>query len=68
VKRITKKNALSLIHNQIIIEAKSMLTQTNIPIKVIASNLGFKEPSHFNNFFKKRIDLTPSAYRKRGLL
>jgi AraC family transcriptional regulator, transcriptional activator of pobA len=68
VKRITQKNALSLIHEQIIIEAKSLLTQTDLPIKVIAFNLGFKEYSHFNNFFKKRINITPSSYRKGGLL
>jgi AraC family transcriptional activator of pobA len=65
IKRKTQKTALSLIHEQIIIEAKSLLSQTNLSIQEIATKLGFNEPSHFNNFFKKRVKITPIAYRKK---
>ncbi len=64
VKRKTQKTALFIIHEQVIVEAKLLLSQTNLPIKVIAYKLGFNEPSHFNNFFKKLANITPAAYRK----
>jgi len=68
VKRKTEKTALSIIHEQVIVEAKSLLSQTDLPIKVIAYKLGFSEPSHFNNFFKKLVGVTPTAYKKGVLL
>ncbi|HYV95013.1 MAG TPA: helix-turn-helix domain-containing protein [Chitinophagales bacterium] len=68
VKRQTKKTAIALIHEQLIHEAKSLLSQTPMSIKEVAFNLGFSEPSHFNHFFKKQTHLTPALYRKEKQL
>ena|SRR3569833_515734 len=44
-------------------KSKTLLTQTELPIKAIASETGFKKAGHFSNVFKSLIGLTPSAYR-----
>ncbi|WP_338229479.1 helix-turn-helix domain-containing protein [Algoriphagus taiwanensis] len=31
----------------------------------IAFGLGFNKVTHFNNFFKKHVNLSPSQFRKR---
>ena len=68
VKRKTQKTAIAFIHEQLIHEAKSLLSQTELSIKEIAFKLGFNEPSHFNHFFKKQTHLTPVLYRKEKQL
>jgi AraC-like DNA-binding protein len=68
VKRKTRKTAIAFIHEQLIYEAKSLLNQTELSIKEIAFKLGFREPSHFNHFFKKQMRTTPVLYRKEKQL
>lgn len=43
----------------------SMLQNGHTPIKEIANQLGFNDVSHFSVFFKKRMNMTPSQYRRR---
>ncbi len=64
VKRQTKKTAIAFIHEQVLLEAKVLLSQTELSIKEISFKLGFQEPSHFNHFFKKQMHTTPVSYRK----
>lgn len=68
VKIITGKTATSIIQNQFIISAKSLLRQTNLSIKEIAFRLHFSEPTHFNSYFKKVTHLTPQQYREKHIL
>ncbi|WP_212002609.1 AraC family transcriptional regulator [Chitinophaga sp. HK235] len=63
VKRITGKTTSSIIQNQLMASAKSLLIQTNLSIKEIAFKLHFVEPTHFNSFFKKNTGITPQQYR-----
>lgn len=50
--------------NDIRIEyAKRLLTTTNTPIKMIASESGYHSDIHFRQTFKKHAGCTPSAYR-----
>ncbi|MDA3872849.1 MAG: AraC family transcriptional regulator [Kiritimatiellae bacterium] len=41
------------------------LESTNESIKEIGYNLGFKQASHFTNWFKRRKNLPPVAYRRK---
>lgn len=68
VKRITGKTATSIIQNQCIITAKSLLRQTNLSVKEIAYRLRFTEPTHFNSYFKKVTHFTPQQYREKHIL
>ena len=43
--------------------AKSLLEETDLPLKAIAQKVGFKTHSHFGEVFKRVINMTPSAYR-----
>ncbi|PQP81866.1 AraC family transcriptional regulator [Paenibacillus sp. PCH8] len=44
-------------------QAKRLLEQGHLPIEV-AAQTGFSDQSHFTNFFKKLIGLTPKQYRR----
>lgn len=64
VKKESGSTALQHIHQRIIREAKNLLTYTDKSAKEIAYSLGFKTPSHFGRFFKRRVDRSPIQYRK----
>ncbi|MHA4844768.1 helix-turn-helix domain-containing protein [Flavitalea antarctica] len=68
VKRITGKTVTNIIHNQLIVLAKSLLRQTDLTAKEIAFRLSFREPTHFNSFFKKGTYFTPQQYRENHTL
>ncbi|MEM1320094.1 MAG: helix-turn-helix domain-containing protein [Bacteroidota bacterium] len=65
-KRITGKTAKQLIQEKILQSAKSLLLQTEMSVKEVAYQLGYKETSHFHNFFKKNTSLTPVQFRAVG--
>jgi AraC-like DNA-binding protein/mannose-6-phosphate isomerase-like protein (cupin superfamily) len=44
-------------------QAKRLLEQGQLPIEV-AAQTGFSDQSHFTNFFKKLIGLTPKQYKR----
>lgn len=58
-------NALSLIHKVIINEAKRFLIFADMPVASIAERLGFNEPTYFNKFFKRYVNMSPAVYRRQ---
>ncbi|OJV12941.1 MAG: AraC family transcriptional regulator [Dyadobacter sp. 50-39] len=63
LKEITGKTTTELITDRIIKESKILLKHTDWNVAEIAYSLGFEEPSHFNNVFKKHTALSPRAFR-----
>ncbi|NSL90750.1 AraC family transcriptional regulator [Chitinophaga sp. Mgbs1] len=63
IRETTGKTTTAHITERVTSEAKALLKHTNWNISEIGYCLGFEEPSHFNNFFKKQTSMTPSAYR-----
>ncbi len=63
LKENTGSTTTSLINGRILQEAKILLRQTDWNVSEIAYALGFEEPAHFSNFFKKRTSLTPLQFR-----
>lgn len=63
VKQITEKTTTQIIAERILQEAKIMLKHSKWNIAEIAYALGFTEVTHFNNFFKKHVGLSPSKFR-----
>lgn len=63
IKETTGKTTSEHIFERLVAEAKALLKHTNWNISEISYCLGFEEPAHFNNFFKKQVALTPTAYR-----
>jgi AraC-like DNA-binding protein len=63
LKETTQKTTSEIIAERILQEAKILLKHTDWNISEIAYSLGFEEPTHFNNFFKKNIQITPRQFR-----
>ncbi|SIO49622.1 helix-turn-helix domain-containing protein [Chitinophaga niabensis] len=63
LKDTTGKSTSELIAERIVQEAKALLMHTDWNVSEIGYCLGFQEPAHFNNFFKKKTQLTPRSFR-----
>jgi AraC-like DNA-binding protein len=46
--------------------ARRLLRQDGLPIKQIAFQLGFRQPSYFTHWFRARVGLSPLAWRKQS--
>ena len=51
-----------IISKRIIQEAKILLKQTHWSVADIAYTLGFDDPAHFSNYFKKQTSLAPLTF------
>lgn len=63
VKEITGKTTSKIIGERILQEAKILLKHSPWSVAEVAYALGFTEPTHFNNFFKKHVELSPLRFR-----
>jgi AraC family transcriptional regulator, transcriptional activator of pobA len=63
LKETTGKTTSELIAERLTQEAITLLKHTTWNVSEIAHSLGFEEPTHFNNFFKKRTHQTPTKFR-----
>jgi len=52
-----------LIAERVLREAKVLLGRTNWPVSEIGYALGFPEPTHFSNFFRKHTGQSPMRFR-----
>lgn len=57
-------NALHWIDQYTILEAKSLLSNSDLVIYDIATRLHFSNQSVFGRFFKRHTGITPSAFRR----
>ena len=53
-----------VIRNRVVLEARRLLINFDLPIGEIAYRLNFTDHSYFIKFFKKYTGLTPEAFRK----
>jgi len=63
IRTTTGRTTSDHIFERLASEAKALLKHTNWNISEISYSLGFEEPAHFNNFFRKQTNLTPSSFR-----
>ena len=64
VKETTQKTTSQVIADRLLQESKILLKHSNWGVAEIAYALGFTEVTHFNNFFKKHVQLSPLKFRK----
>lgn len=50
-----------------LIQAKNLLTTTNLPLKIIAERCGYSNEMNFMRHFKKHSGMTPTEYRNKTL-
>ena len=60
----TGQGILEYITTERIEAAKKFLVETNIPIKEIASLVGYQDYAYFTRVFKKETGVSPKQYRK----
>ncbi len=53
--------------DQRLIRARQLLQVTQSPISVIAASVGYDDQLYFSRVFRKRIGISPSAFRKQAL-
>lgn len=62
-KKMAGQTALHIIHQHLMLLAKTKITQTMLSMKEIAYELHFETPNAFSAFFKKQTGMTPMHYR-----
>ena len=45
--------------------SKKLLTESNLPVKLVASECGYNDPSFFHSYFKKTFHMSPAEYRRQ---
>ena len=64
MKETTQKTTTQIISDRILQESKILLHHSAWNVSEIAYPLGFTEATHFNNFFKKHMQISPLKFRK----
>lgn len=60
----TGKTAKEVLDQRVLLEAKRLLSHTELAVSSIGRQLGFAEPSNFVKFFKRMAELTPREFRE----
>ena len=63
ISKTTGMTAQNIIMNLIIMDAKTQLKSTDLPVNEIARTLGFTSATTFNRYFKTYTNMTPQEYR-----
>jgi AraC-like DNA-binding protein len=63
VKETLQKTTTVVIAERLVQEAKILLRHSKWGVAEIAYSLGFTEATHFNNFFKKHTEVSPTKFR-----
>lgn len=63
IKETLQKTTTQVIADRVIQEAKILLRHSKWGVAEIGYALGFTEPTHFNNFFKKHTATSPTKFR-----
>lgn len=64
VKKITGYTAGEILMNRLILQAKRLLIYTDLSNKEIAFRLNYDDPSYFSRLFKKKVKMSPAAFRR----
>lgn len=66
VKEQIGKPAGKVIKNRVVLEAKRLLSHSDLSVRQIALELGFSDNSHFGKYFKTSEGITPDTFRKNS--
>jgi AraC family transcriptional activator of pobA len=64
LKTTTGKTTTQLLADRLVQEAQALLHHTDWPVSTIGYCLGFEEPTHFTQFFRRHAGRTPSQVRQ----
>jgi AraC family transcriptional activator of pobA len=63
-KNFTQKSAFEVVQDRILLEAQRYLIYTNASLDEISYDLGLNDAAYFCRYFKKRMGITPRAFKK----
>lgn len=66
VKTVTGKTAGDWIEDYVMLEAKAMLTNTDMTISQISDHLHFPDTSTFGKYFRRHTGLSPKEFKKQS--
>ena len=66
VKTVTSKTAGDWIEDYVMLEAKAMLTNTDMTISQISDHLHFPDTSTFGKYFRRHTELSPKEFKKQS--
>ncbi len=66
LKQQTGKTAAQLVRERLILEAQSLLKNTDMTVAEVAYYLHFKDNSNFAKFFRHQVGMSPSDYRDKA--
>jgi transcriptional regulator GlxA family with amidase domain len=61
----TGMTPLEYVHTLRLEEAKQLLETTDLPIDAVANEVGYEDGSFFRRLFRRKVSLSPHAYRLR---
>lgn len=66
IKSYHKTTAKQYIEDRILLEIKRLLVYSTLTMKEIAYEIGFEDPTNFTKYFKARLKILPTDYRKQN--
>jgi AraC family transcriptional activator of pobA len=60
---VFNKSVSEIVENRKLIEAKKLLTHSDMPVSEIGYELGFNEKAYFTRVFTKKTGITPTRFR-----
>lgn len=63
IRSFTNQSATQIIRNRVTLEAKRLLTCTDLNIMQIGHELGFEDAAYFSRFFKRETKQSPTGFK-----
>ena len=67
-KRATGKSIIAYYNERRVRRAAELLSSSTLSVREVAERFGFDTPNYFSKTFKRILGVTPTAYKKSGLL
>lgn len=67
VKKVTGMSSTLFIKNEVVLQAKRMLTHSHLSIKEISIRLGFDDSAYFSRMFTLSTSISPTSFRQKYL-
>lgn len=68
IKSTTGKSFTQIVTQIRVEKAQVLLLDTNLSIADIAEQVGYESPENFIRVFKKQLKMTPTEYRRKGII
>lgn len=68
LKLYNSMTAKQYVDYRVLLEIKRLLVYSSLSVKEIAYEIGFEDPTNFTKYFKTRMNILPTEYRKQEMI